>query len=1192
MPSSKIHRLLGRQLKKFFGDSFSVPVKWRGFIDAVNSAYHESDMDRNMLERSLELSSQELLQTNSEMRAIFEAVPDIFFRIDASGKILDCKAGSTTPDLFISRSNMIGRAIDDIPVASVASLFRKAVLDVRQTKAPVTIEYSLWRRQTEFFYEARWIPVEEDQIVIVIRNITDRKFAENALRKSEEYYRELTANSSDVLYVVDKTGIIQYASPSVERVTGYRPDELIGKNSLSLIAPADHAKAVLDFRQALATRDVSIPNSFRLLHKNGTEMIMEGLGKNLLHHPVIAGFVMNVRDVTERRKTQDALQKREQQYRQLAEMAHDLIIAVDLDFKITFVNKAVLSLSGGLDLVGSSLLDFTPTHLHAMQWEIMKKRQEGYDEMLSFEYELVLPGGEMKIFDIRGTLITENDQPSGVLFIARDATQRRRAEEALQESEKKYRLLTEKMTDIVWTADMNLRTTYVTPSIYPVLGFTQEERMEQTVDEQFTPESLVRVMDALAREFPRDEQGNADPDIKATLVLEYYHKDGSTRWMETVMSGLRDDQGKLTGLHGVSRDITERKKTEEKLRQSEELYTRLVDTMPDVIVRTDLAGNILFVNDYAFQINGYRRDEIEGQNILRFIAPEDHQSAVEDLMHMMEGNIVPHEYNLLAKDGRKIPFEINGNVLRNEEGVPFGVVVVGRNLSERKQSEGIIRKSEERYRTIFESTATANMILAEDTTILMANNNFALLSGYSKQEIEGKLSWTMFVHPDDLERMISYHLARRMHGGSAPASYEFRFLNRAGEIKEMFISVAVIPGTRENIVSLVDLTERKQLETQLLQAQKMESVGRLAGGVAHDFNNMLSVIIGNTEMAMNKMRPSEPLYKTLQDVLNARLRSADLTRQLLAFARQQTISPKILDLNDTLAGMLKMLQRLIGENIDLGWHPGHNLWQVKIDPSQVDQLLANLAVNARDAIHQSGRITIETSNVICDDVYCADRPECVPGDYVMLAVSDNGYGMSKETLTMIFEPFFMTNNEGQGTGLGLATVYGIVKQNNGFINVYSEPGVGTTFKIYLPRNTEHDDAPEDKKIETDLPGGNETILIVEDEITVLSLTQAMLEALGYNVLAAGNKDLAFHLVQNHAGAIDLLLTDIVMPDINGKELAERMAHLKPGMKCLYMSGYTADVIARQGILEEGIHFISKPFSLRDLANKIRAVLEA
>ena len=1192
MPSSKIHRLLGRQLKKFFGDSFSVPVKWRGFIDAVNSAYHESDMDRNMLERSLELSSQELLQTNSEMRAIFEAVPDIFFRIDASGKILDCKAGSTTPDLFISRSNMIGRAIDDIPVASVASLFRKAVLDVRQTKAPVTIEYSLWRRQTEFFYEARWIPVEEDQIVIVIRNITDRKFAENALRKSEEYYRELTANSSDVLYVVDKTGIIQYASPSVERVTGYRPDELIGKNSLSLIAPADHAKAVLDFRQALATRDVSIPNSFRLLHKNGTEMIMEGLGKNLLHHPVIAGFVMNVRDVTERRKTQDALQKREQQYRQLAEMAHDLIIAVDLDFKITFVNKAVLSLSGGLDLVGSSLLDFTPTHLHAMQWEIMKKRQEGYDEMLSFEYELVLPGGEMKIFDIRGTLITENDQPSGVLFIARDATQRRRAEEALQESEKKYRLLTEKMTDIVWTADMNLRTTYVTPSIYPVLGFTQEERMEQTVDEQFTPESLVRVMDALAREFPRDEQGNADPDIKATLVLEYYHKDGSTRWMETVMSGLRDDQGKLTGLHGVSRDITERKKTEEKLRQSEELYSRLVDTMPDVIVRTDLAGNILFVNDYAFQINGYRRDEIEGQNILRFIAPEDHQSAVEDLMHMMEGNIVPHEYNLLAKDGRKIPFEINGNVLRNEEGVPFGVVVVGRNLSERKQSEGIIRKSEERYRTIFESTATANMILAEDTTILMANNNFALLSGYSKQEIEGKLSWTMFVHPDDLERMISYHLARRMHGGSAPASYEFRFLNRAGEIKEMFISVAVIPGTRENIVSLVDLTERKQLETQLLQAQKMESVGRLAGGVAHDFNNMLSVIIGNTEMAMNKMRPSEPLYKTLQDVLNARLRSADLTRQLLAFARQQTISPKILDLNDTLAGMLKMLQRLIGENIDLGWHPGHNLWQVKIDPSQVDQLLANLAVNARDAIHQSGRITIETSNVICDDVYCADRPECVPGDYVMLAVSDNGYGMSKETLTMIFEPFFTTNKEWQGTGLGLATVYGIVKQNNGFINVYSEPGVGTTFKIYLPRNTEHDDAPEDKKIETDLPGGNETILIVEDEITVLSLTQAMLEALGYNVLAAGNKDLAFHLVQNHAGAIDLLLTDIVMPDINGKELAERMAHLKPGMKCLYMSGYTADVIARQGILEEGIHFISKPFSLRDLANKIRAVLEA
>ena len=266
------------------------------------------------------------------------------------------------------------------------------------------------------------------------------------------------------------------------------------------------------------------------------------------------------------------------------------------------------------------------------------------------------------------------------------------------------------------------------------------------------------------------------------------------------------------------------------------------------------------------------------------------------------------------------------------------------------------------------------------------------------------------------------------------------------------MNVAIIPETKDSIASLIDLTERKQLETQLIQAQKMESVGRLAGGVAHDFNNMLSVIIGNTEMAMEGSQdPLTPFTSTLQDILNAGTRSADLTRQLLAFARKQTVSPKVLDLNDTVSGMLKMLRRLIGEDIDLGWHPGHNLWKVKIDPSQVDQILANLTVNARDAIEKTGRITIETSNTICDEAYCADRPECIPGDYVVLAVSDNGCGMDKETLANIFEPFFTTKKEGQGTGLGLATVYGIVKQNNGFINVYSEPGQGTTFRIYLPR---------------------------------------------------------------------------------------------------------------------------------------------
>jgi CheY-like chemotaxis protein len=343
-------------------------------------------------------------------------------------------------------------------------------------------------------------------------------------------------------------------------------------------------------------------------------------------------------------------------------------------------------------------------------------------------------------------------------------------------------------------------------------------------------------------------------------------------------------------------------------------------------------------------------------------------------------------------------------------------------------------------------------------------------------------------------------------------------------------------------------------------------------------------------MAMQEVRHDDPLHARLRDILNAGQRSADLTRQLLAFARRQTIRPRVLDLNDTIAGMLKMLRRLIGEHIGLGWQPGADLWKVRIDPSQVDQLLANLMVNARDAIGRTGRIAIETSNASVDGAACADRPEGVPGEYVVLAVSDDGCGIDSETLPHIFEPFFTTKKEGQGTGLGLATVYGIVKQNDGFIHVDSDPGKGSTFRVYLPRHADGSVKAAEEAGETELRRGTETILLVEDERSVLTLAQAMLEMLGYRVLAAGSKDQALRLAGECRDRIDLLLTDVVMPDMDGKELSERIRVLRPGIRCLFMSGYTEDVIVRQGILEEGVIFVPKPFTVKELAAKVREAL--
>ena len=384
---------------------------------------------------------------------------------------------------------------------------------------------------------------------------------------------------------------------------------------------------------------------------------------------------------------------------------------------------------------------------------------------------------------------------------------------------------------------------------------------------------------------------------------------------------------------------------------------------------------------------------------------------------------------------------------------------------------------------------------------------------------------------------------------------------------------------------------RERLEEQLRMSQKMESVGRLAGGVAHDFNNMLGVILGHAEMAEEQIDGTHPLYDSLQEIRKAAQRSASLTRQLLAFARKQTVMPKVQNLNETVAGMLTMLRRLIGEDIELVWRPGAKLWPVKVDPSQIDQILANLCVNARDAIKGVGEIIVETANVRITEDNGDHHIGVTAGDYVRITLCDNGPGMEESVVAHIFEPFYTTKDVGEGTGLGLATVYGAIKQNNGFILVDSEKGRGTTFTLYLPRYQHPEIKEEQKPPPKPAPGGRECILLVEDEETILRMTATLLQHLGYTVLAANSPEEAFRLADNSPEKIRLLLTDVVMPQMNGRDLAQKLATKHAGMKCLFMSGYTADVISHHGVLDEGVYFMQKPFSKDELAAKIRTALQ-
>ncbi len=517
---------------------------------------------------------------------------------------------------------------------------------------------------------------------------------------------------------------------------------------------------------------------------------------------------------------------------------------------------------------------------------------------------------------------------------------------------------------------------------------------------------------------------------------------------------------------------------------------------------------------------------------------------------------------------------------------------------ELQAAQAELEESRSRYFDLYDMAPVGYCTISEKGLILEANLTAAAMLDTARSALV-RLPISRFILKADQD--IYYLHRKQLFETAEPQECELRMVKPDGTVfwVDLIATAARAEDGAPSCRAVIsDITgrkqaaeERKKLETQLHQAQKMESVGRLAGGVAHDFNNMLGVILGHVEFAFEKAEGNQELYADLKEIQTAATRSADITKQLLAFARKQAISPRQLDVNDAVENMLKMLRRLIGEDIDLAWQPGAHLWPVKMDPSQIDQILANLCINARDAISGVGKLTIETGRKSFDGEYCSDHPGFIPGDFVLLAVSDNGSGMDKDTLENLFEPFFTTKDVGKGTGLGLATIYGIVKQNNGFINVYSEPGQGSIFKIYLPRlivEKDLDKAAPEKKTAA---GGSETILLVEDEPTILRMTRMMLERKGYTVLSAATPGAAVEKAKNHSGTIDMLMTDVVMPEMNGRDLAGQIIDLYPGIRLLFMSGYTASVIAHQGVLDETVAFIQKPFSMADLTMKVREVLD-
>ncbi len=641
----------------------------------------------------------------------------------------------------------------------------------------------------------------------------------------------------------------------------------------------------------------------------------------------------------------------------------------------------------------------------------------------------------------------------------------------------------------------------------------------------------------------------------------------------------------------------ELRKTRGELETALERYSSSYDFAPVGYLTLDRTGVVRKVNLTGARMLGVERARLQGSRFEAFVSRPDRsvfRSFLEKAFSSRDKQVCEVA---LRKDGDgPLIVEISAAVSEHDQLIH----AVLADITERKQTDEALRSSRQIIEGIINAIPVRVFWKDKDLVYLGCNELFARDAGFADpKDVIGKNDYQMeWRDQADLYRGDDRQV---IESGNPKLLIEEPQTTPKGNLVTLLTSKIPLRDSRGEISGVlgtyIDITERKRseeehknMEAQLRQAQKMEVVGRLSGGVAHDFNNMLGVILGFTEMAATKLAAEDPVQMYLEEVKLAAQRSADITRQLLAFARKQIIAPKVIDLNDTIEGMLKMLRRLIGEDIDLIWKPVKDTWPVKIDPAQVEQAIANLMVNARDAIAGVGKITVETGKVEFDEHYCKTHAGFAPGRYVLLAVSDDGCGIDKDTQARLFEPFFTTKGVGKGSGLGLSMIYGIVKQNNGFIDVVSEPGSGSTFTLYLPRVEEPATVADPPQGPAEVPTGTETVLLVEDEPSLLKFTGILLEELGYTALAANSPDEALQLAEKCASEIHLVLTDVVMPGMSGRELVERLNIRWPGIKCLFMSGYTNNVIAHRGLLDEGIHFIPKPFSREALAYQLRAAL--
>lgn len=1017
--------------------------------------------------------------------------------------------------------------------------------------------------------------------------------AENrrARRQAEVQYRRLIDTTFEGVWMFDGKLRTSYVNQRLAEMLDVNAEEMIGRSALDFVDEDSRA----DVHQRMQRRTLGIKEQYdlHLRRPDGSDLWVIVCATPILgDHREFLGSLAMLTDITERRRAEEALRESEDRYRLLFASSPLPMWVYDLEtLSFLEVNDAAIYHYGYSreEFLSMTIKDIRPAEDIPALLASVSGANSGLNEAGTWRHRKK----DGQIIDVEITSHELNFAGRRAdLVLAHDVTERKRAQESVKEAEAKYRSIFENAVEGIFQSTPDGRFISVNPSMARILDYESPAELIANRTDIGT-QHHVDVNSRVELERMLAEHGAV-----VGYECEIYRKDLSKIWTVENVRAIRDESGSVLYYEGSIEDITERKQAEVVLREWIDLQEQLAQiaaTSPGVLYSFRLMpdGSNCFpyaspaVEDlFGFQASDLARD---GSDVFANIHPDDIDLVQAKIAESARtSSLWSDEFRFLhARRGEM--WVMASSVPKRE---PDGSILwrgFAMDITERKRQEADLV----RLAAAVEQTADSVVITDPEGNIQYVNPAFERITGYTREDVLGRNP--RFLKGGQTDAAVYKALWETIRQGEVWVGH-LTNCKRDGTLFEERVTISPVHDKNDRIVNYIavkqDISDFKQLEEQLRQSQKLEAIGMLAGGIAHDFNNLLTVICGYSDLSLMRLREEDPLHRNISEINKAADRAAGLTRQLLAFSRKQVLQPRVLDLNAVVSELEKMLRRLIGEDIGLATVLESELGSVKADPGQIEQIIMNLAVNARDAMPQGGKLTIETTNVYLDEEYAKVHVAVVPGPYVMFAVSDTGTGMDSRTQARIFEPFFTTKEKGKGTGLGLSTVYGIAKQSGGNIWVYSELGRGTTFKIYLPRVDEGAQEYERPAETEDAFLGAETVLLAEDEEMVRKLARSVLEMSGYQVLEAANGGAALLICERHTEPIHLLLTDVIMPEMSGRELAERLAQLRPEMKVLYMSGYTDNTIVHQGVLDEGANFIQKPFPTDALARKVRDVLDA